>query len=100
MEEFQNHLFLEAQENLPVRGLGGQSKCKSFEVYFGPYTRQYLYLWYMEMHLEHQRSLGKHKGVINPVKWHFLRFLLGFFRKQRVYPQTALAIRDRINNAF
>ncbi|KAG5501356.1 hypothetical protein JKF63_03168 [Porcisia hertigi] len=100
MEEFQNNLFLEAQGNLPVRGLGGQSKCQSFEVHLGPYTRQYLYMCYMELHLEHQRSLGKHERAINTGQWHYLSFLLGFSRKPCVYSQTALAIRDRINNAF
>lgn len=100
MEEFQNNLFLEAQGNLPVRGLGGQSRCQSFEVYLGPYTRQYLYMCYLEMHLEHQRSLGKREVAVNPARWHFLGLLFGFSRKPRVYSQAALAIRDRINYAF
>ncbi|KAK7198529.1 Meckelin (Transmembrane protein 67) [Novymonas esmeraldas] len=100
MEEFQNNLFLEAQGNLPVRGLGGQSQCQSFEVFLGPYTRQYLYMCYLEMHLEHQRTLGKRERAINPAQWHYVRFLFGFSRKPRVYSQTALAIRDRINHAF
>ncbi|GET89645.1 hypothetical protein, conserved [Leishmania tarentolae] len=100
MEEFQNNLFLEAQGNLPVRGLGGQSKCQSFEVYLGPYTRQYLYMCYMEMHIENQRSLPNRQRTINPAQWHYFRFLFRFSRKLCVYTQTALVIRDRINYAF
>lgn len=100
MQEFQNNLFLEAQGNLPVRGLGGLSKYQAFEVYLGPYTRQYLYMCYMEMQLEHLRSLGKREKLINPAQWHYLSFVFGFSRKPRVYSQAALAIKDRINNAF
>ncbi|CBZ28097.1 conserved hypothetical protein [Leishmania mexicana MHOM/GT/2001/U1103] len=100
MEEFQNNLFLEAQGNLPVRGLGGQSKCQSFEVYLGPYTRQYLYMCYMEMHIENQRSLLKRERTIIPSQWHYVRFLFGFSQQLCVYTQTTLAIRDRINYAF
>ncbi|KAG5500888.1 hypothetical protein GH5_04474 [Leishmania sp. Ghana 2012 LV757] len=100
IEEFQHNLFLEAQGNLPVRGLGGQSKCQSFEVYLGPYTRQYLYMCYMEIYLEHQRALGKGERAINPTQWHYFDFVFRFSRKLRVYSQTALAIRDRINYSF
>ncbi|KAG5475237.1 hypothetical protein LSCM1_03348 [Leishmania martiniquensis] len=100
MEEFQHNLFLEAQGNLPVRGLGGQSKCQSFEVFLGPYTRQYLYMCYMEIYLEHQRALGKGECAVNPAKWHHFEFLSLFSRKLRVYSKAALAIRDRINYSF
>ncbi|KPA73559.1 hypothetical protein ABB37_09855 [Leptomonas pyrrhocoris] len=100
MQEFQNNLFLEVQGNLPVRGLGGLSKSQAFEVYLGPYTRQYVYMCYMEMQLEHLRSLGKREKLVNPARWHYLTFLFGFARKPRVYSQAALAIKDRINNAF
>ncbi|KPI85189.1 hypothetical protein ABL78_5734 [Leptomonas seymouri] len=100
MQEFQNNLFLEAQGNLPVRGLGGQSKSQAFEVYLGPYTRQYLYMCYMEVQLEHLRSLNKREKLVNPAQWHYLSFLFGFSRKPRVYSPAALAIKDRINNAF
>lgn len=100
MQEFQNNLFLEAQGNLPVRGLGGLSKYQAFEVYLGPYTRQYLYMCYMELQLEHLRSLGKRERLVNPAQWHYLAFLFGFSRKPRVYSQAALALKERINNAF
>jgi meckelin len=100
MQEFQHNLFLEAQGNLPVRGLGGLSKSQAFEVYLGPYTRQYLYMCYMEMQLEHLRSLGKREKLVNPAQWHYFSFLFGFSRKPRVYSQEELAIKDRTNNAF
>lgn len=100
MEEFQHNLFLEAQGNLPVRGLGGQSKCQTFEVFISPYSRQYLYMCYMEMHLERQKSHGKKPRTMNPAQWHFFSLLLGLSRKPRVYSQAALTIKDRINYAF
>lgn len=100
MEEFQNNLFLESQGNLPVRGLGGQNKCQTFEVYVGPYTRQYLNICYTEMAFEEMKSQGKPGKTVNPMKWHFFDCFSRLSRKARVFSQSTLAIKDRINHAF
>ncbi|KAH9584254.1 Meckelin [Trypanosoma melophagium] len=99
MEEFQENLFLESQGNLPVRGLGGQSQCQTFEVFMGIGTRQYLYMCYSEIETERQRSLGKKEMVsVRPGKqWHFFESIFGFSRKSRVYHSETLAIKKRIN---
>lgn len=100
MEEFQNNLFLESQGNLPVRGLGGQSGCQTFEVYVSPYTRQYLNICYTEMALEECKTQEKRMKPVNPMKWHFADCLKAFSRKPKVFSPATLAIRDRINHAF
>ncbi|RNF04968.1 transmembrane protein 67 [Trypanosoma conorhini] len=101
MEEFQQNLHLESQGNLPVRGLGGQSKCQTFEVFMGIYMRQYLYMCYAEIEAEHQRSLGKASAPIRPGRrWHFLEGVIGFSRKSRVYDTETLAVKKRINTVL
>ncbi|ORC86407.1 uncharacterized protein TM35_000281230 [Trypanosoma theileri] len=101
MEEFQQNLFLESQGNLPVRGLGGQSKCQTFEVFMGIGTRQYLFMCYSEIETERQRSLGKGMVFVRPGKqWHFFQSIFGFSRKSRVYNSETLAIKKRINSAL
>ncbi|RNF01570.1 transmembrane protein 67 [Trypanosoma rangeli] len=101
MEEFQRNLYLESQGNLPVRGLGGQNKCQTFEVFMGIYMRQYLYMCYAEIEAEHQRSLGKGFTPVRPGRrWHFLECVLGFSRKSRVYDSETLAVKKRINTVL
>ncbi|ESS65445.1 hypothetical protein TCDM_06159 [Trypanosoma cruzi Dm28c] len=101
MEEFQQNLYLESQGNLPVRGLGGQSKCQTFEVFMGIYMRQYLYMCYAEIEAEYQRSSGKALAPIRPGRqWHLLECVLGFSRKSRVYNTEILAIKTRINSVL
>ncbi|KEG08082.1 transmembrane protein 67 [Trypanosoma grayi] len=101
MEEFQQNLYLESQGNLPVRGLGGQSKCQTFEVFMGIYMRQYLYMCYAEIEAEHQRSRGSVALSVRPGRrWHFLECVFGISRKLRVYGSETLAVKKRINSSL
>lgn len=97
MEEFQKNLALEAEGNLPVRGLGGQSQCQTFEVFLGPYMRQYLYMCQIEMMIQHQKD-GAIKKVTNPAAWHVLECVSK--RKSEVYSKEAMVIKDQVNQAL
>lgn len=99
MADFQKNLSLEAEGNLPVRGLGGQSQCQVFEVFLGPYMRQYLYMCRMEMDLKCLEGKAAAKGaIIDASSWHFFGFL--FRKKSNVYSHESMAIRDHINQTL
>ncbi|SCU64834.1 Meckelin (Transmembrane protein 67), putative [Trypanosoma equiperdum] len=101
MEEFQQNLCLEAQGDLPVRGLGGQSECQTFEVFMGVHTRQYLYVCSASIEEEQQRALGKPPSpVYTGKKWHFLKCLFGVSRKPRAYDSGTLALKKLINDTL
>eukprot|EP00796_Vickermania_ingenoplastis_P011417 gene11417-7921_t len=97
MTEFQRNLSLEAEGNLPVRGLGGQSQCQTFEVFLGPYMRQYLYMCQIEMKAQHKKD-GAIQTITNPAAWHVLECLAT--RKSEVYSDEAMAIKDQVNQAL
>lgn len=97
IRDFQRNLAIEKEGNLPVRGLGGQSKCQTFEVFLGPYMRQYLYMCQMEIVFQQQKD-GAVRSASNPGAWKLLR--LGGKRKQKTYSVELMTIRDQINQAL
>lgn len=101
IEEFQENLFLEAQGNLPTRGLGGQAHCQTFEVFIGPYMRQYLMVKYAELQREHHMQLGGAAG--RPHLGHHRRvfeFLFGMPGMTRVHSPNAISIKQQLNVSF
>lgn len=107
MVELQRNLALEAEGNLPVRGLGGQNKCQTFEVFVSPYMRQYLYLCEMEIEYQHHlKEFGSsepcrnlQKTYKNPSSWHFFEFLR---RKKRevLYSKGGMMMKEQINQSL
>lgn len=108
MDELQQNLALEAEGNLPVRGLGGQSKCQTFEVFISPYMRQYLYLCKMEIeYQQHLKKIGRselHRNVRpiyrNPYQWHFFEFLKRRKKREVVYSKGGMIMKEQINQSL
>lgn len=108
MVELQRNLALEAEGNLPVRGLGGQNKCQTFEVFVSPYMRQYLYL--CEMEIEYQHHLKEFGGsepcrnlqktYKNPASWHFFEFLKRRKKRDVLYSKGGMMMKEQINQSL
>lgn len=107
MDELQRNLALEAEGNLPVRGLGGQSKCQTFEVFISPYMREYLNLCKLEIEYLHRFKKTERYEPMRKTRttyqisssWHFLEFLKKR-KRQVIHSKGGMIMKEQINQSL